>query len=109
MVSPAVLTTRENLGGKRKTTPSALQTNKRLASLETKNKQSFTNASMCHWFMRGRARRFTIANVFYIISVRLKGYSGFKNPFSRLSFDGFKIIFDHMRVHILNIGSLAHS
>ena len=39
----------------------------------------------------------------------LKGYSGFKNPFSRLSFFGFKIIFDHMRVHIPNIGSLAHS
>ena len=40
-------------------------------------------------------------------SLSSKGYSGFKNPFSRLSFFGFNIIFDHMRVHIPNIGSLA--
>ena len=39
----------------------------------------------------------------------LKGYSGFKDPFSRSSFFGFNIIFDHMRVHIPNIGSLALS
>ena len=39
----------------------------------------------------------------------LKGYSGFKNPFSRLSFFGFKTIFDHMRVHIPNIGYLSGS
>ena len=40
---------------------------------------------------------------------KLKGYSGFKNPFSRLSSFGFKIIFDHMNVSIPNIGSLAQS
>ena len=39
----------------------------------------------------------------------LKGYSGFRNPFSWLSLFGFNIMFDHMRVHIPNIGSLAHS
>ena len=41
--------------------------------------------------------------------LNLKGYSGFKNPFSRLSVFGFNIMFDHMRVYIPNIGSLAHS
>ena len=39
----------------------------------------------------------------------LKGYSDFKNPFSRLSLFGFNIMFGHMRIHIPNIGSLAHS
>ena len=43
------------------------------------------------------------------ISLNLKGYSGFKNPYARLSFFEFNIMFDHKRVHVPNIGSLAHS
>ena len=39
----------------------------------------------------------------------LKGYSGFKNPFSRLSLFGFTVMFDHVRVHIQNIDTVAHS
>ena len=39
----------------------------------------------------------------------LKGYSVFKNPFSKLSLCGFNIMFDRIGVHIPNIGSLAHS
>ena len=41
--------------------------------------------------------------------VSLKGYSGFKNLSSKLSFFGFNIMFDHKRVQFPNIGSLAHS
>ena len=37
----------------------------------------------------------------------MQGYSGFKNPYVRLSFFGFNIMFDHKRVHGPNIGSLA--
>ena len=53
----------------------------------------------------------SIVAIIYIGKVKhlLKGYSGFKNPFSRLSFLGFKIIFDHTRVHIPDTGSLALS
>ena len=41
--------------------------------------------------------------------LNLKGYSGFKNPYTRLPFVGLNIMFDHKRVHVSNIGSLAHS
>ena len=41
-------------------------------------------------------------------SSTLKGYSCCKNSFATFFF-GFDIIFDHMRVHIPNIGSLALS
>ena len=51
--------------------------------------------------------KINILNNFSVLN--LKGYSGFKNPFSRLSLFGFNIMFDHLRVHIPNIGSLAHS
>ena len=37
----------------------------------------------------------------------MQGFSSFKNPYVRLSFFGFNIMFDHKRVHVPNIGSLA--
>ena len=41
-------------------------------------------------------------NQSYNLTLTLRGYSGFKNPYSRLSFSGFNIMFDHQRVHVQN-------
>ena len=43
----------------------------------------------------------------FFATVKLKGYSGFKNLFSRLYFFGFNMIFDHMRVHVLALWLIA--
>ena len=39
----------------------------------------------------------------------LKGIFWFQKSVCKVVFFGFNIILDHMRVHIPNIGSLAHS